>query len=72
MAVLLIPGVHNWRGREKIWGDRRGEETNWIVVAETEPEAVGLVQVQRVRIKDADIHMPLLEAVGGDEANPRW
>lgn len=49
----------------------RGASTDWIAGAETKAQAVDLVQIKWIWIKDADIHVPFLEAVGGDQANPR-
>lgn len=43
--------------------------TDGVLVAEAELEAVGLAFVQRVVVKDLDVHRPLFEVLGGDKGD---
>lgn len=48
-----------------LWG---GRITDGIVRAEAEAQPVGLAEVEGIRVKDADVHLPFFEIVGGGEA----
>lgn len=57
-----------------VWGG--GEETewlgtNWITRTKTEAESVGFIEVERVGVKDAKVHLPFFIIVGGDETDAR-
>lgn len=54
-------------GTEKRGGG--GVRTYGVIVAEAETEPECLVEVERVRVQDADVHLPFLEVVGGYEAD---
>lgn len=53
------------------YGERGGERgiTYWVIVCEAKTEAEYLVEVKGIWVKDSDIHFPLVEVVGGDEAD---
>ena len=50
-----------------LWGGFRGRQgrrcTYWILTVEDETEAIDLVFVQRIVIKDSDVHLPFFEVV---------
>ena len=41
----------------------------WVIVGEAETEAIDLVLVDRVRVKDANVHLPFLKVVCGYEGD---
>lgn len=51
-------------------GARRAH-TNRILLGEFKLESVDLVAIQRIVVEDPNIHMPLLEVVGGYEIDAR-
>lgn len=47
-------------------GGSGGVCTDWICVSKFEFQAESLIQVDRIRIEDLDIHKPLCEAICSD------
>lgn len=67
--------VHGYRagrlGRRAGWGGDEHDlgSLDGVVVGEAEAEPVDLVEVEWVRVEDADVELPFLEVVGGDEGD---
>lgn len=47
-----------WERQELLAGN--GELTDRVFVAESELQAVGLVEIERILVKDLDVHLPFL------------
>lgn len=50
----------------------RYRRTDWVVLRETEVEAICLVQIEWIRIQNLDVHLPYLEVVRLDELDAWW
>lgn len=49
-----------------------GVRTNWICISKLEFQAECLIYIDRIRIEDSDIHKPLCEAIGSNQAYSWW
>lgn len=66
--------VHGYRPGGLRWAGGGGDEhdlggLDGVVVGEAEAEPVVLVEVEGVGVEDADVELPFLQVVGGDEGD---
>lgn len=46
--------------------------TNRVLVTEGKLQAISLVEIKWVIVKDLDVHLPFLQIVAFDDCNSRW
>lgn len=71
MREKIFGGVELQRQWCFVGGETEWLCTNWITRTKTEAESVGFIEVERVGVKDAKVHLPFFIIVGGDEADAR-
>lgn len=69
-AVGVYVGMH-WDRSLGCFHERDLRRFNRILLGEFKLESVDLVAIQRIVVEDPNIHMPLLEVVGGYEVDAR-
>lgn len=59
-----------------VWSEEGGEGkeggsdcTNWITRTKAEAESVGFIEVERIGVQDAEVHLPLFVIICGDQAD---
>lgn len=46
--------------------------TNRVLVTEGKLQAISLVEIKWILVKDLDVHLPFLQIVTFDDCNSRW
>ena len=45
--------------------------TNWITRTKPEAESVGFIEIERIGVQDAKVHLPFFVIICGDQADTR-